>query len=174
MGPMYGNIRRHFNEKLQNCVDQEINIEDQIKYVINEIKTNPNSRRIILTSFNPSRVNEGVLWPCHSITVQFYVQNDYLDMFCYNRSSDVFLGLPFNIAISKLTNKIPRYFNLSLGDIHIYEQHVDAVKEQIERFPYMVFTDFNTIEEVEKLTFNDFKIDNYKYYSGDRIRSRIN
>jgi len=86
-----------------------------------------------MTSFNPSQVQYGVLWPCHSITIQFYVQDSYLDMFCYNRSSDVGLGLPFNIAssslfliiIAKLTNLEPRYFNLTLGDAHIYSNHLE-------------------------------------------------
>ena len=153
----------------------EFNI-DQLKFVIEEIKSNPTSRRIMMTTFNPSQVQQGVLWPCHSITIQFYVQEDYLDMFCYNRSSDLFLGLPFNIAssslflmiIAQLTNLKPRYFNLSLGDSHIYSNHIEAVKEQLERSPYLFpkidMPVFSSIEEVEKLKFEDFKITNYNYY----------
>jgi len=205
MGPMYGYQWRRFNsissenEKydLQNSKyidfiyksyhkDQasyqsgkvtsiDFNI-DQLKFVINEIKTNPSSRRILMTSFNPSQVKHGVLWPCHSITIQFYVQDGYLDMFCYNRSSDIGLGLPFNIAsssllliiIAKLTNLIPRYFNLSLGDAHIYSNHVKPLVEQIQRIPYaspkIILPEFKTLEEVENLSSVDFKLIEYKNY----------
>jgi dihydrofolate reductase/thymidylate synthase len=205
MGPMYGYQWRHFNslssekEKydLLNSKSVEfhyksynkdnmsyntgkvesINFDiDQLKFVINEIKTNPTSRRILMTSFNPTQVNEGVLWPCHSITLQFYVQDVFLDMFCYNRSSDIFLGLPFNIAssslflmiIAKITNLTPRYFNLSLGDAHIYETHIGSVNEQIKRMPYIFpkiqLPEFNTLEEVEKFTYKDFKLIDYQSY----------
>ena len=134
-----------------------------------------------MTTFNPSQVNQGVLWPCHSITLQFYINDIYLDMFCYNRSSDIGLGLPFNIArsslllmiIAKLTNYIPRYFNLSLGDTHIYLNHVEPLKEQIKRLPYtfpkLVIPDFETLEDVEKLTFKDFKLINYKSYDSVKM-----
>ena len=202
MGPMYGSIWRNFNslssdkEKNQlqdnkyiqfhyksfdedNITDKIESIEfniDQLKFVINEIKTNPTSRRILMTSFNPAQVKQGVLWPCHSITIQFYIQDGYLDMFCYNRSSDFLLGLPFNIAssslllklIAKLVNLIPRYFNLSLGDTHIYEKHIHSVNEQLKRIPYIFpkiqLPDFNTIEEVEKLAYKDFKLTDYQSY----------
>ena len=199
MGPMYGNIWRSFNGLSKDNMKDSKHLEfsyksynnnnmsyttgliesiefniDQLKFVINEIKTNPSSRRILMTSFNPAQVKQGVLWPCHSITLQFYVQDDYLDMFCYNRSSDIGLGLPFNIAssslflmiISKLTNLTPRYFNLTLGDSHIYSNHVDKLKEQTQRtpfiFPNLILPDFKTIEDVHTLKYSDFKIENYK------------
>ena len=205
MGPMYGSIWRHFNslsnerEKydLQNSKRIEFNYKsynkdnmsyctgkiesinfdiDQLKFVINEIKTNPTSRRILMTSFNPSQVNQGVLWPCHSITLQFYTQEGFLDMFCYNRSQDFFHGVPFNIAssslflmiIARLTNLIPRYINISMGDVHIYETHLEAVNEQLKRLPYtfpkIQLPEFNTLEEVEKLTYKDFKLTYYQSY----------
>jgi len=201
MGPMYGSQWRNFNSVydenkltdkwvIDDCMIQfrnsccEIGYDpqlpkfnlDQLKYIIHEIKNNPTSRRILITSFNPSQVHQGVLWPCHSITIQFYVQDEYLDMFCYNRSSDIFLGLPFNIASSslflmitaQLTNLKPRYFNISLGDSHIYETHIEAVKRQIKRMPYefskIQLPEFNNLEEVEKLTYKDFILENYKYY----------
>lgn len=188
MGPMYGYQWRKFNrmektfielsEESFDIVDCYIETKgiDQLKNVINEIKMNPTSRRILLTTYNPSQVHLGVLYPCHSITIQFNVQNEYLDMFCYNRSSDIGLGLPFNIAssslflmiIAKLTNLTPRYFNLTLGDAHIYSNHIDALKEQIKRRPYIFPTielpDFTSLEDVEKLTCKDFIISNYNYY----------
>ena len=205
MGPMYGSIWRNFNslssynEKniLQDTRKLEFNYKaynkdgmsyttdkiesidfnvDQLSFVINEIKSNPTSRRIIMTTFNPSQVNQGVLWPCHSITIQFYIQGEYLDMFCYNRSSDIGLGLPFNIAssslflmiIAKLTNLKPRYFNLTLGDAHIYSNHVEPLLEQCKRmsyvFPKIMLPEFTNLEEIEKLTFEDFKLEDYRSY----------
>lgn len=168
-----------FWEKGFEPVLPEFNI-DQLKYVVEQIKTNPSSRRILLTTLNPSQVNQGVLWPCHSVVLQFYVQDGYLDMFCYNRSSDLFLGLPFNIAssslllmlIAKITELEPRYFNLSLGDVHIYTEHVEAVKEQLTRTPYLFpqirIPEVNSLEEIEMLTHKDFELLEYKSYSSIR------
>ena len=180
LGPLYGHQWRHFNGFFVEGIDNvPINLLygiDQLKNIINEIKTNPNSRRILLTTYNPSQVNQGVLWPCHSITIQFYVRDGYLDMFCYNRSSDIILGCPFNIAssslllmiIAKLTNLSPRYFNLTLGDVHIYSNHEKLMKPQLEKIPYIFPTielpEFTTLEEVENLSYENFKIINYKSY----------
>ena len=147
MGPMYGFQWRSFNKLYQdgtNTVDhKDFYGIDQLKNVINEIKTNPTSRRILLSTYNPCQVEQGVLYPCHSIIIQFYVQDGFLDMFCYNRSNDNFHGTPFNIAstslllmiISQITNLIPRFVNISQGDSHIYGEHIYAVKEQILRIP---------------------------------------
>ena len=202
MGPMYGSQWRYFNsiyrrkyneEKLNDDDDlfQFIDVinssrldntdlpdfnYDQLKFVINEIKTNPTSRRILLTSFNPAQVKKGVLWPCHSITLQFYVQDEFLDMFCFCRSQDIGLGTGFNIAssslllmiIAKLTNLTPRYMNLSMGDAHIYADHIEPIRSQLDRMPYvfptLILPEFTTLEDVEKLTFDDFKLMDYKYY----------
>ena len=175
-------VNKYMHNFYTLCLEKGYNPElpdfniDQLKFVINEIKTNPTSRRILMTSFNPAQVHQGVLWPCHSITIQFYVQDEYLDMFCYNRSSDCFHGIPFNIPssalllmiISKITNLTPRYLNLTLGDAHIYSSHIEVVEKQIERMPYFFpkiqLPEFTTLEQVEKLTFTDFKINNYNYH----------
>jgi thymidylate synthase len=197
MGPMYGYQFRYFNSPYNFktfepteyvCNPKDDNIKcpkfgvDQLQYVINEIKINPKSRRILMTTFNPSQVHQGVLYPCHTITLQFYVEGEYLDMFCYNRSSDVFLGLPFNIAssslflmlIAKITNKVPRYFNLSLGDCHIYEAHLEQVKEQIKRFPYkfpnIVLPDVKDLNDIEKLSYNDFILENYQCHASIKAK----
>ena len=111
------------------------------------------------------------------IILQFYVQGNYLDMFCYNRSQDTFLGVPFNIAsssllqmiIAKATGLIPRYFNLSMGDTHIYESHIDVVKEQLSRVPYKfpeitITNELNTVEDIEKLVYEDFSLSEYIYH----------
>lgn len=186
MGPMYGYQWRYFNSPYDLSQFVPVNIEfndefikhpkcglDQLKNVIDEIKNNPTSRRILLTTYNPAQAKDGVLYPCHSIIIQFYVQDGFLDMFCYNRSSDCFHGIPFNIPssallliiIAKITSLRPRYLNLTLGDAHIYSSHIEVVKKQLERTPYLFpkiqLPEFTTLEEVEKLTFTDFKIDNY-------------
>jgi dihydrofolate reductase/thymidylate synthase len=199
MGPMYGNIWRYYGaeyneesgkplpayykfdfldvfKKTEHDEEKIYKSIDQIKNVINLIKTDPSSRRILLTTYNPAQVDNGVLYPCHSIIIQFYVQDGYLDMFCYNRSSDLFLGLPFNIAssslllmiIAKLTNLTPRYFNLSLGDVHIYSNHVEQVKEQINRIPYIspriILPDIMDINDIKNITYKDFELFEYSCY----------
>jgi dihydrofolate reductase/thymidylate synthase len=181
MGQLYGYQWRFFNAPYKlDSEGRPFKPEggvDQLANVIKLIKEDPKSRRILLTSFNPEQSETGVLYPCHSIICQFYVEGEYLDMFCYNRSSDMFLGVPFNIAssslflmiIGKLTNKTPRYFNLTLGDSHIYQQHLDAVKEQLNRLPYrlpnIILPDINTLEDIEKLESKNFILINYKSHS---------
>ena len=171
MGPMYGFQWRFFNG--EECILDGI---DQLENVINEIKTNPTSRRILLTTYNPSQVHLGVLYPCHSIIIQFYVKDGYLDMFCYNRSTDIALGFQFNVSssslllmiIAKICNLEPRYFNMSLGDVHLYSNHIEPITKQLERIPYSFPTlklpEFNTLKDVEKLTFADFTLEKYKFY----------
>lgn len=180
-GPLYGYQFRHFNAPYEvNLNGEPIKNEggvDQLLNVIKNIKQEPKSRRIIMTSYNPYQVEEGVLYPCHSIVLQFYVDEEYLDMYCYNRSSDAFLGLPFNIAsssllliiIAKITNKIPRYFNLSLGDCHIYSSHIQQVKKQINRIPYkfcfVELPDIKNIDDIHNLSYKNFILNDYKSHS---------
>jgi dihydrofolate reductase / thymidylate synthase len=176
MGPMYGYQWRKFNKPYEvgadgRPIDGEGGI-DQLKDVIHLINTDPTSRRILLTTYNPSQAREGVLYPCHSIVSQFYVDGDYVDMFCYNRSQDSFLGTPYNIAsssllliiICKICNKIPRKFHMTMGDIHIYESHIQVVKEQIKRIPYKlpVISINGDVNDINSLEFKDFSITGYK------------
>ena len=103
MGPMYGYQWRFFNAKYDETSGKPLEKGiDQLKNVISTIKNNKDSRRIIMTDYNPCQVSQCVLYPCHSIVIQFYVSDGQLDMFCYNRSQDLFLGVPFNIASSAL------------------------------------------------------------------------
>ena len=171
MGPMYGYQWRHFNANNDN---RGI---DQLRNVVDLIKRDPTSRRILMTDYNPEQAHLGVLFPCHSIIIQFYVQNEYLDMYCFNRSSDLGLGLPFNIAssslllmlVSKLTNLNPRYFILSLGDSHIYEEHIEAINEQIKRipysFPHLRLPDINDLCDIDNLNASDFELINYQSHN---------
>lgn len=181
MGPMYGYQWRYFNVKYDDVKaspsENNDNRIDQLVNVIKKLRTDPNSRRILLSNFNPLQAEEGVLFPCHSIIIQFYVNDGYLDMFCYNRSSDLFHGLPFNIAssslllllIAKITNLIPRKFILSLGDCHIYEEHINVVETQLARIPFKfpileINKDIKEIEDIEKLQYSDFTLFEYKSY----------
>lgn len=182
MGPMYGYQWRHFNAPYET--DEEgrpVNTVtggvDQLKNVIDLIKNDPSSRRILMTTYNPSQAEEGVLYPCHSIITQFHVENDFLDMFCYNRSQDVFLGVPFNIAsssllliiVSKLTGKTPRFFHMTMGDTHIYETHYKQVEKQMKRFPYtspiLEIPDIKDFQDLELLKYSDFNLRNYNCHN---------
>jgi thymidylate synthase len=177
MGKMYGFQWRFFNGNLDEETGQGSGGIDQLEKIINQIKQNPNSRRILMTDYNPEQVEDGCLYPCHSVILQFYVQEGYLDMFCYNRSSDLFHGLPFNIAsssllltlISKITGLKARHFILSLGDAHIYESHYDVVQKQLRRIPYKfpelhIKKELKTIEDIEKLEYNDIILEGYNSY----------
>jgi dihydrofolate reductase/thymidylate synthase len=171
MGPMYGYQWRHFNKPYPNSDEQGI---DQLKKIIEEIKSDPTSRRIIMTDFNPQQVNQGVLYPCHSIVIQFYVDCNRLNCSMYQRSGDFFLGIPFNIAstsllltiIAQLTGLEPGKVHLLIGDYHIYWSHLDAVNEQLKRtpknLPKLEMKLFKTLEEVENASLDDFKISGYE------------
>jgi len=172
MGPMYGYQWRFFGKPYNTNVKDDHYI-DQLKNIINILKTDPTNRRLIMTDFNPMMVDEGVLYPCHSLIIQFYVIKNKLSIKMYQRSADMFLGLPFNIAstslllyiVAKLVNMIPDMVHISLGDCHIYDAHLDAVKEQLSRtsyiLPKLTIPEFKTLEEVENSNWNDFIITNY-------------
>jgi dihydrofolate reductase/thymidylate synthase len=175
MGPLYGYQWRYFNSKYDETTGKPLEKGiDQFQNVIDCIKNNPESRRILMTDFNPEQANEGVLYPCHSIILQFYVDGDMLDMSCYYRSQDLFLGVPFNIAssalllciVSKICNKTPRYLHICMGDVHIYEHHYEQVKIQCDRqayvFPTLKIKNISSIEEAENLTYKDFILENYR------------
>ena len=135
LGPVYGKQRRHWE-----CADGRI--IDQVSNAITEIKTNPNSRRIIVSAWNVADVEKMALPPCH-LLFQFYVANNKLSCLLYQRSCDFFLGVPFNIAsYSLLTMMMAKECGLELGDFvwtggdtHIYHNHFEQVKEQLSRTP---------------------------------------
>lgn len=187
MGPMYGYQWRFFNAKYELDSDgrplSAKGGKDQLENVIYLIKNDPLSRRILLTTYNPEQAEQGVLYPCHSITIQFYVSGEYLDMFCYNRSQDVFLGVPFNIAsqalllitIAEITDKKPRFFHMTMGDTHIYAQHLNQVKEQINRIPYkfpdIITPKIDSLVDIYNLKPSDYSIKNY--FSHPRIKAEM-
>jgi len=160
LGPVYGKQWRDFNGV------------DQIEWVINEIKTNPTSRRLIVSAWNPKDVEHMALPPCHAF-FQFYVNGDKLSCQLYQRSADVFLGVPFNIAsyslllmmVAQATNLIPHEFVHTFGDVHIYDNHVEQVKLQLSRandareLPNVQLNPY--IKDVHDFTFEDIELQNY-------------
>ena len=162
LGPVYGKQWRNFNGV------------DQLMGIIEEIKNNPDSRRLIVSSWNPKEVPFMALPPCHSL-YQFYVADGKLSLQLYQRSGDIFLGIPFNIAsyslllmmVAKVTGLKPGVFVHTIGDAHIYKNHLDQVKTQLEREPYplpemLIKKDTTNIEDFE---YEDFELINYKCHS---------
>lgn len=178
MGPMYGYQWRNYNapyDEEKACAKRKG--YDQLVEVVQKIRNDPGSRRILLTDFNPLQAKEGVLFPCHSIILQFYVDGGFLDMFCFNRSSDLFHGLPFNIAssallqtfIAQITGLEARNFILSIGDAHIYESHYQVVEKQLQRIPYSFPTlkikkTIKEIKDIEELQYTDIEVSDYSAY----------
>ena len=172
IGPMYGFQWRHFNGLYKGC-DYNYDGEgyDQLQDCIDLIKNNPNSRRIFMSAWNPSVLNKSVLAPCH-LSYQFYVKDNYLSCILYQRSADTFLGLPFNIAsvsllvyiIANMTDKKPGKVSIVIGDAHIYQEHIDAVKKQLERkpFPFPQLRIINKHQNINDYIYEDFEIVNYE------------
>lgn len=167
LGPVYGQQwRKWFKAYDGFFTDKEI---DQVSNVINEIKTNPDSRRLIVTAWNPADIDLMKLPPCHCF-FQFRVINNKLSCQLYQRSADMFLGVPFNIAsYALLTHMIAKVCNLEVGefihtfgDAHIYLNHLDQVTEQLNResrkLPTLVLED---LTDIDAFTSNDIMIDNY-------------
>jgi thymidylate synthase len=162
LGPVYGSQWRSFNgEGL-----------DQIAVIIRQLTTEPDSRRIILSAWNPSELEHMALPPCHTLA-QFRVINGKLSCQLYQRSADMFLGVPFNIAsYSLLTHMLAQICGLELGDFiwtggdcHIYSNHMEQVKQQLERTPMkgpiLEMPQFGNIAELLQTTTSDYKLVNY-------------
>ena len=157
VGKIYGVQWRNFNGV------------DQIQELIEGLKKNPNSRRHILTAWNPSEINEMSLPPCHAFS-QFFVSNNKLSCQLYQRSCDMFLGVPFNIASYSLLIHILAEeckfgvgeFVHSLGDFHIYEEHFDQVKIQLTREPKQLPTLDFLPKNINDYKTSDFELLNYE------------
>lgn len=135
LGPVYGHQWRSWP-------DYDGGVIDQIEYVVNQIKTNPNSRRMIVSAWNVAEVNKMALAPCHTL-FQFYVCNGRLSLQLYQRSADTFLGAPFNIAsyalltmmMAQVTGLEPGDFVHTTGDTHLYINHLEQARLQLTREP---------------------------------------
>lgn len=144
IGKGYGFQWRHSGEEYKGCdANYKGKGKDQIGEIIRLIQEEPESRRILLNSWNVADLEEMALPPCH-LLVQFYVDGEYLDCCVYQRSADLALGLPYNVSsyscllaiVAKRTNKIPRNLTMNLGDIHLYLDHLENAKKQLQRLPY--------------------------------------
>ena len=164
LGPVYGRQWRHFEGPEGKYVDQ-------LSEVIKDIKNNPYSRRLIINSWNPPLVPEMALPPCHMM-FHFYVNNNKLSCLLYQRSADSFLGVPFNIAsyalltlmVAQVTNLEPGEFIHTLGDAHIYNNHLEQIKLQLRRSPKALptMTLNKDIKNIENFKYEDFKLSNYQ------------
>jgi thymidylate synthase len=145
---------------------------NQIDGLIAQIRNNPTSRRLIVSAWNPSEIETMALPPCH-VLFQFYVHDDELSCQLYQRSADLFLGVPFNIASYALLMSMiaqecklrPRFFVHTLGDAHIYLNHVEGVKTQLDRTPHplpkLVLADKPTLA----MTYDDIAIEGYQHHA---------
>ncbi len=166
LGPIYGYQWRHW-------VNNRGQVIDQLQNVIDQIKTNPNSRRLIINAWNVGDIDLMALPPCHAF-VQFYVVNHKLSCQLYQRSADAFLGVPFNIAsYALLTHMIAQVCDLEVGefihtfgDLHIYNNHLTQVQTQLQRTPKKLPTlKLNpTIKNIEDFTFDDIYLLDYDPY----------
>ena len=189
MGPMYGFQWKHFNAEYNGCnYDYTGKGYDQLSKCVELLKTDPYSRRIIMTTFNPIQAEEGVLYPCHGLMIQFYVERDtYLNCHMYQRSADYFLGVPFNITSYSLMIHImckllkdkyrPGELTISFGDIHIYKDHLYQARRQMLRnvypFPKLIIKkEINELEDLNNMSHDDFELIDYKsnsYIKADMI-----
>lgn len=164
LGPIYGKQWRRWESK-------DGNVFDQLSWVINEINNNPNSRRLIVSAWNVAEISEMKLPPCH-VLFQFYVANNKLSCQLYQRSADVFLGVPFNIAsYSLLTHMIAQVTGLQVGefihtfgDVHLYLNHIEQAKLQLSREPFALpqLKLNQNIKNIDDFKFEDIEIINYQ------------
>lgn len=172
LGPVYGAQWRNFNNEGT----------DQLMKLIDSLKNNPFSRRHIISAWNPSQVDEMALPPCHTL-MQFYVSSDkkYLSCQLYQRSADTFLGVPFNIAsyalltcmLAQVCGYEPKEFIHTIGDAHIYKNHFDVVKTQVEREP-LPLPRLVLNKDIDNLF--DFKIEDIKlegYQSHGPLKGKV-
>jgi thymidylate synthase len=170
LGRIYGVQGRHWI----NRHGEEI---DQLKQIIDKLSIGIDDRRLIMNYWNPGEINEQALPPCHDF-YQFHLRGTTLDLSMYQRSNDVPLGTPMNIAssslllmlVARITGHFPGKFTHMMGDVHIYDNQVDLFKEQMSRAPYFppkmwISQDIKSLEDLETwVTFNDFTIEEYEHH----------
>lgn len=171
LGPIYGHQWRNYGASKKEDGSYNQDGVDQISEVIEQIKTNPNSRRLIVSGWNPSEATQVALPPCHTL-FQFFVADGKLSCQLYQRSADLFLGVPFNIAsYALLTHMIAQVCDLEVGefiwtggDCHLYQNHIDQVNEQLSRDTYELPSLWLNpeIKDIFDFTFDDIRVDNYK------------
>ena len=165
LGPVYGSQWRNWTGNNRAV--------DQIREVIQGLKKDPHGRRHIVSAWNVEEIKRMALPPCHTM-FQFYIQDKELSCQLYQRSADMFLGVPFNVAsyslltciLAKILNLNPGEFIWAGGDCHIYNNHFNQVKKQIKRkplkAPQLEIPNFNSIEDVFRSKLSDYRLTNYK------------
>lgn len=190
LGPVYGHQWRFwnapYNRELGCNADYKGNGIDQLQNVIDEInkskETGESSRRIIMSAWNPEQLNEMALPPCHVLS-QYHLVNNKLSCTLYQRSGDVGLGVPFNIAsYSFLTHLLAKHCDLEpgefvhfIGNAHIYDDHIEPLKLQLENEPYE-FPELEIKEKRENIDdyiFDDFKVNKYKFHKVIKMDMRV-
>ncbi len=168
LGPVYGAQWRRWEGPAGTVVDQ-------LQGVIEQIRQNPDSRRLIVSAWNPAQIDEMALPPCHCL-FQFQVMGDHLHCQLYQRSADIFLGVPFNIAsyalltqmVAQVTGLKPGEFIHTFGDLHLYDNHLQQAKKQLAREPRPLPTLQlrEDVTEIDQFCYEDFQVDGYHPYPG--------
>jgi len=168
LGPVYGAQWRRWQGPAGKVVDQ-------LQGVIEQIRQNPDSRRLIVSAWNPAQIDEMALPPCHCL-FQFQVMGDHLHCQLYQRSADIFLGVPFNIAsyalltqmVAQVTGLKPGEFIHTFGDLHLYDNHLQQAKKQLAREPRPLPTLQlrEDVTEIDQFCYEDFQVDGYHPYPG--------
>jgi thymidylate synthase len=163
LGPVYGYQWRSWPAPNGRHIDQ-------IARVIDDIKRNPDSRRHVVSAWNVADLDKMALQPCHAL-FQFYVANGRLSCQMYQRSADVFLGVPFNIAsyalltmmMAQVCDLKPGEFILTFGDVHLYANHLEQARQQLEREPRPLpsMTINAAVKSIDDFKFSDFTLENY-------------
>lgn len=180
LGPVYGHQWRNYGASKGDDGSYNSDGVDQITQVIEQIKTNPNSRRLIVSGWNPSEAEQVALPPCHTL-FQFFVANNKLSCQLYQRSADLFLGVPFNIAsYALLTHMVAQVCGLEVGefiwtggDCHIYQNHREQVELQLTRSLYKLptLTLNPSIDDIFAFTYEDISVDGYE--SHPAIKAKV-
>ena len=172
LGPVYGSQWRDWSGI------------DQVKKLITDLQDNPDSRRHILSAWNVSEIDKMALPPCHVMS-QYYVNNGVISCHMYQRSADMFLGVPFNIAsyalllsiLANILNLKPGRFIHSFGDAHIYNNSIDQVKEQLQRdpkpLPKLRMPALNSLDDIKKYSIEDFVLDGYEHHPPIKAKMAI-
>ena len=172
LGPVYGSQWRDWSGI------------DQVKKLITDLQDNPDSRRHILSAWNVSEIDKMALPPCHVMS-QYYVNNGVISCHMYQRSADMFLGVPFNIAsyalllsiLANILNLKPGRFVHSFGDAHIYNNSIDQVKEQLKRDPKLLpklrMPALNSLDDIKKYSIEDFILEGYEHHPSIKAKMAI-
>ena len=183
LGPVYGFQWRHFGAKYVDFnTDYTGQGVDQLARCINCIKTNPTSRRIVMSAWNPADLNDMALPPCHMFC-QFYVANGELSCQMYQRSADMGLGVPFNIAsYALLTRMVAQVCGLkagdfvhTIGDAHVYLNHIEPLQRQLRRKPrpFPTLTINPEVNDIDGFKYEDFTVNDYKPFKGIKMKMAV-